>query len=356
MQFREDCKTSAELLRRAIPLMVEREIPSTPNNYALWYAHVTEDYPELSDCLLEYFPAPGSYDAAKSDALFFEHFIKHKLPETSEAQASVAALLAQLFGVVNKTADGTQEYGDSLQKAMATLQSSSDQEEIHATLSQVLEQTQVAENLNREFQSELSQARQEVEALKEALEASRKDALIDELTQIDNRRAFDQTIEQSLRNSPDATVLLLLDLDHFKRCNDTYGHVMGDKVLECMGQLLARARNDKVHVARYGGEEFAVIVNDSLDAAVALAEHIRTKVSNIRITQAGGANTLDTLSVSVGVARAKPGENARSLKERADAALYQAKGDGRNCVCIFNETVVCAAAAADIKSHDTSYR
>ncbi len=334
MQFREDFKRSAEYLRQAVPLMVEREIPPTPNNYALWYAHVTDKYPTLSDHLLEGFPGAGSYDSAKSDALFFEYFIKHELPKNSEAQASVAALLAQLIGVVSKTADGTQEYGDSLQKAMATLQSSSDQEEIQSTLTQVLEQTQAAESLNREFQTELSQAKQEVEALKEALQASQKDALIDELTQIDNRRAFDQAIDQSLKNTPESTVLLLLDLDHFKRCNDTYGHVMGDKVLECMGQLLGKVRSDNVSVARYGGEEFAVIVNGSLDDATALAEQVRVKVSNIRITQSGGSNTLDTLSISVGVAKAGASETAAALKERADNALYQAKETGRNRVCV----------------------
>jgi len=194
-----------------------------------------------------------------------------------------------------------------------------------------LAQTEDVENLNRSFQSELSQAKQEVEALKSALEASRQDALIDELTQIGNRRAFDQAIESALSDNKGGTHLLLMDLDHFKQCNDTYGHVMGDRVLERMGAILKAAASANVQVMRYGGEEFAAIVSGAQSEALEVAEGIRRKVGGIRITQVGSS---DTLSISVGLASARKAEEASQLKVRADEALYQAKDTGRNRVCV----------------------
>ena len=334
MQFRQDYKTSAGILREAVPLMVEREIPPTPNNYALWYPHAADKDAIFSKELLASFPNAGSYSEDKSEHLFFEHFVKQYLPQSEESQNAVASLLTQLFSVVSKTASGTHEYGDSLKAAMATLESSSDEAEIQETLSQLLDQTHVVEDLNLTFQAELSQAKQEVQALKAALQTSQENALIDELTKIGNRRSFDQNLEKSLANTAAPTALLLLDLDHFKLCNDTYGHVMGDKVLECVGQLLKKVEGNKVRPARYGGEEFAIVVDGTLEEAEVLAELIRAKVQSIRITNVGSTETLNALSISIGAALAEPGEDSKSLITRADEGLYRAKENGRNRVCV----------------------
>lgn len=334
MQFKENTKTSADYLRKAIPLMVGKKIPPTPNNYALWYAHVTTDHEALSESLLAAFPTPESYSHEKSERLFFEHFIKHHLPESESTQTSVIALLSQLLGVVNKNANNTHDYGDALKDAMITIQSSNDQNEVNTALTLLLNQTQEMEGKSREFQTDLLQARQEVEALKHALEASKKDALVDELTQIANRRAFDQTITPALANPLQTPILLLLDLDHFKHCNDTYGHVMGDKVLQQMGKILSEFCKDTIHVSRYGGEEFAVIIDDTIDNAIAIAESIRDKVSRFRIKQNDSSATPGSITVSIGVAQARVHEDVKALKERADSALYRAKENGRNQVCV----------------------
>ncbi len=334
MQFRQNCETSAGILRQAVPMMVEREIPPTPNNYALWYAHIAADNQDLSRELLSAFPNNESYSDDKSDQLFFEHFVKRHLPKNEEAQTAVSNLLSQLFTVVSKTALGTHEFGDSVQEAIATLEGSTDQAEIQETLSGLLDKTHAVEDLNREFQSELNQAKQEVHALRQALVDSEKNALIDELTQIGNRRAFDQDLDSALEDTEKPTSLLLLDLDHFKQCNDTYGHVMGDKVLECVGQLLSKLQSEHVSAARYGGEEFALIVRASASDAAKLGELVRAKVESIRITNVGSDEVLNTLSVSVGVAERLQEEDAKALKIRADGALYEAKDTGRNRVCI----------------------
>jgi len=324
-------------------MMVEREIPPTPNNYALWYAHVAAQDPGFSGELLATFPNATSYSDEKSESLYFEHFVRDYLPQNQEAQTAVAGLLSKLFGVVNRAANGTHDYGDILKEAMATLETSKDEEEINNTLSHLLDKTHAVEDLNREFQSELNQAKQEVEALKAALQDSQKNALIDELTKIGNRRAFDQTIEKQLADSRTSTVLMLMDLDHFKHCNDTYGHVMGDRVLECIGQMLGKLEGPDIRVARYGGEEFALIFTGDQSEAETLAELIRAKVESVRIKNVGATQSLITLSVSIGLAAARGGEMPEELTARADGALYQAKKSGRNRVCVARSEEVYSA-------------
>lgn len=335
MKFTEDAKLSAQYLRKAIPLMVERHIPPTPYNYALWYAHVKEESPELSEKLLQAFPNKGSYDREKSENLFYDFFVKEYLPQSPEAQDALAGLLSHLFGAVNKIEGGAREYSDNLQLAATTLDAADDQEEIQQVLSKLLEDTATVESASRAFQSELDQARAEIETLREELKSTQQQARIDELTQISNRRAFDQAMRQSLDDTAKATCLILLDLDHFKKCNDTYGHVMGDKVLERMGQILTGFEQDGVMPARYGGEEFAIVFDGQRSRAQELAEMIRQKVATIRITQKGSGKVIDAISVSIGIAEAVADETPKSLKVRADEALYTAKANGR-------DQVVCA--------------
>ncbi len=340
MKFSESAKDSAIYLRKAIPLMVERDIPPTPYNYSLWYVHAKQDNPELSRELLEQFPAKGSYDYKKSEALFFDYFIKHHLPKDPGAQNALAGLLTQLFGAVNQIEDGTRDYGDSLQNSMSLLDNTSDQQEIQSILAKLLEDTSAVEDASKAFTGELEKAKAEIEELKAQLHVSRKDALLDQLTKIGNRRAFDQAINDALANLESPTCLILLDLDHFKQCNDTYGHVMGDKVLERVGQILKGKQAEGVLPMRYGGEEFAVIFDGDEAQAVELAEEIRLAVSGTRIQQKETGKPIGSITVSIGIARAEAGEDAKTLKIRADEALYEAKGQGRNRVICGSASII----------------
>ncbi|NIB39097.1 GGDEF domain-containing protein [Pseudomaricurvus alkylphenolicus] len=333
MKFLEGSQDSAQILRKAIPMMVERDIPPTPQNYSLWYAHAGNKHPELSKRLLEQFPEKGSYNGDKSEALFFDYFIKQHLPRSEKAQNALASLLSQLFGAVNQIEDGTRDYGDALQSSLAQLDGTSDQQEIQAILSQILEDTSAVQSASQAFQGELETAKAEIEELKEKLKVSREDALVDSLTKIGNRRAFDQAMSQALTQTDTPTCLLLLDLDHFKNINDTYGHVMGDLVLERMGRILKAQQRPGVQPMRYGGEEFAIIFTGQQQDAAELADTVRKQVANtISIKQNDTGKQMGAVTVSIGIAQAGVAEDPGALKERADQALYQAKENGRNRV------------------------
>ncbi|HVL66837.1 MAG TPA: diguanylate cyclase [Vicinamibacterales bacterium] len=182
--------------------------------------------------------------------------------------------------------------------------------------------------LVRERTAQLEEANRRLEAL------SYRDAL----TGVANRRAFDQALDAEWRRGLRARrplSVLLVDIDHFKRFNDTYGHPAGDRSL---GQVAA-ALAGVIHrpgdtVARYGGEEFGVLLPETdPEGAAAVGDRMREAVEALRLAHAGGVGGLVT--ISAGVATVVPSEDGapEALVAAADAALYDAKRGGRNRVC-----------------------
>lgn len=160
---------------------------------------------------------------------------------------------------------------------------------------------------------------------------------IDSLSGLANRRAFDERLEAEWRSASTQArpiALLMIDVDHFKAFNDTYGHIEGDACLRTVGAALAAVAAERgALVARYGGEEFAVLLRDiGNDAAVALGECLRGAVHGLDLPHVASPSGRVTISIGVAAFVPSPGEGAGTLLAAADAALYGAKHRGRNLV------------------------
>lgn len=178
------------------------------------------------------------------------------------------------------------------------------------------------------------------ERLTRANEQLRRHARTDALTGLDNRRGFDEELRRRLplmRDSGRPLALLLIDVDHFKRFNDTHGHQAGDRCLQDLAELLqTNIAGVDAAAARYGGEEFAVLLQGpEAYQATAFAETLRKHVSQLRVPTEDGQGA--GLTVSIGVAHATPHEGELSLVAAADRRLYQAKANGRDKVCDSDE-------------------
>lgn len=173
-------------------------------------------------------------------------------------------------------------------------------------------------------------------------------SLKDPLTGLANRRHFRSVQERAIdvvARSGEPALLLMLDIDHFKKINDTYGHLAGDKVLQAIAITLAKCLRPMDTVARYGGEEFAVILPSCHTAFGALiAERIRATVEAMQIQISAGA----TIGVTVSIGGAYAPEWVRSTAalwtERADVQLYRAKADGRNRVFLDHQQEIFVTA------------
>ena len=163
-------------------------------------------------------------------------------------------------------------------------------------------------------------------------------SLKDPLTGLANRRHFRAVLEREIdrvTRSGEAALLLMLDIDHFKKVNDTHGHVMGDRVLQAVGQVFKScvASGSATSVARYGGEEFAILMPASTpDDCLKQAELVRLRTQALKIRDRRTQTVVLTVTLSAGLAWHQAGDDARSLTARADAALYRSKQEGRNRV------------------------
>jgi diguanylate cyclase len=191
------------------------------------------------------------------------------------------------------------------------------------------------------LQQQVAASRGEIDKLRSDLERTREESLLCPLSKVLNRKGFDHRLH-ALLNGPATSAasggacLVMIDIDHFKKVNDTHGHLVGDRVLEAMGEVLRTAVTDPgAATARYGGEEFAILLpGQSVARAVELAEAVREGVKRIRVRQRGTEKIVLTVTVSAGVSGAQPGEEATALIARADAALYRGKNAGRDRVVV----------------------
>lgn len=186
-----------------------------------------------------------------------------------------------------------------------------------------------------------------VSGLKESLESERDEterlrklAITDWLTDLHNhshsRRCLGAALERAQREDSDLCVIMA-DLDHFKRINDTYGHLIGDDVLRIAAARMVAGARSHDRVARYGGEEFLFILQHTdLDEGVEVAERVRNRLNSDAIHC--GETALD-VTLSLGLAQARSSDSVDDLIERADAALYAAKAAGRDCVRTERHTV-----------------
>ena len=170
----------------------------------------------------------------------------------------------------------------------------------------------------------------------------------DALTGLANRRAFDRRIAETWKQSLDQGLVLaviLIDIDHFKRLNDTFGHLYGDKVLRRVGRLLQESLRKKADfAARFGGEEFVILLpGTALHNALAVAERLRNlvEVAGLPALENGASmGNIHAATVSCGVSAGSPlqFESLQAFLDSADRALYRAKALGRNCICTMPET------------------
>lgn len=160
-------------------------------------------------------------------------------------------------------------------------------------------------------------------------------AFQDELTQLLNRRAIHEIVRKSLNLKQNrGLAILIIDIDHFKHFNDTYGHALGDKVLVNVAQSLKRASRDYDRIARWGGEEFVILTRESQPSnLLAYAEKLRETVASAPVCEEGSTTPI-FVTISIGITQSNIEESFDVALERADKALYRSKEKGRNCCTI----------------------
>ena len=323
-------------LRRAQALLANHRIPPSPINYRLGYEAVSGHHAQLQadfDRLVAARPQP---DLEALWALYRKWFLQDDTSlETlrQELKRVLSDAQAHFQGCDAGFAEYTDNLGNFAQKLDGSQLSAA---ALAGEVQRIVEETREFESVQREAHSKMGELMQEVEVLRSELNHAKEEALTDGLTQIANRKAFERSLEQSVARAGSTHCplsLIMIDVDHFKKFNDTYGHPVGDKVLRFVAAAIKNALDGQGLIARYGGEEFVALIPDVNEQQVErIAEDVLKAVSSGDLRDRKANRTYGRITVSIGVSRYEASDDARTLVERADTALYQAKQAGRNCV------------------------
>ena len=334
MRYKETKEKSAELLRQVLALMAQHDAAFNPVSYTIWYefaaginsrlTHAIEaallTEPRLGDATLGriYQSCVADVDPATI------HRISGEFQKMMAGMAISALRTGAQAGVFGQQLRG-------LSAALIRNDPAAMTPVVMATLAGTLQMT----NSTQALEQQIVVSRRDSEVLQVDLIRARDEAVLDPLTRLLNRKGFDQQMESMLLEplAPgEAHCLIMFDIDHFKLVNDTHGHVMGDRVIQSLGEVLRSCVIGKAYsMARYGGEEFACLLpHSSLDESMKLAEAVRQMTKAMKIRDRRTQQVVLTVSLSGGVAAMQPGDDAHALIERADVALYKSKQAGRD--------------------------
>ena len=330
-----EIERSFATLKQTIPLLIKHKVSAVPLNYALWYTYVANDSNQLNAALDQHIQQNLPWTEAKSKELYRQYVADGEEVSAWQLRQSMEAMLIELSQSLLDTHSETNQFKSIIDNTADNLARVEKEgfsvEEVMALVRSLVQETQNIRRSTISFNSALADAQREISKLREQLEQSQHEALYDALTGLCNRRFFDEELAaHALRPN---LYLLLVDLDHFKKVNDDYGHVMGDLILKATAKKLQSVCRDGAQAFRFGGEEFAVIVPDSnFNKARSMAESMRKAIEKIAVKDKRSGETLGDISVSIGMAEMTKGMNPLALIELADKQLYEAKRLGRNRV------------------------
>jgi diguanylate cyclase len=335
MHYFHSREESAEILRRALHLMAPHQAAFHPLTYAIWYEHAADLNPGLSRDL-EKFTLPDSR-VSESDVarLYALHIAARDVEAFERAQNQLRSLLEDTASGSASTQNATARFAHALERVHRKLEEPVDAAALKGMVAELLSQTQAMQSAALQFSEKLAANRTEVMGVVDRLERAQTEPLRDPLTGLSNRHGLQRAVDARVAttSSLEGVALLAVDVDHFKKINDSHGHVIGDKVLLKIAEILRTHIKSEDIAARLGGDEFAVVLPaTSLPEAVALAEKIRTAVSRMLISRSDGSEFAGQVSLSIGLAIGEENDTLESLRHRADTALYKAKGAGRNKV------------------------
>jgi diguanylate cyclase len=325
------------LAKTALALMGECAVPATPDNFELFYAYASGENPSVAPVMSALIASRKPFTAELLQDLRLRCLSSARAARVMETLGSgMSDVIQDVLGKLDVAATQAGRYSDALSHASGQLATDHSPDDLRQLVTGLISATRAMEERSRLLESELAKSSNQVSELRTKLDDVRKESLTDPLTGIPNRKAFDDAAEMArmaAAEAGEAVSLLLCDIDHFKKFNDSWGHQTGDQVLKLVASCLTENVKGRDTAARYGGEEFAVLLRGtSLEAAASIADQIRLGVQGKKLVKKSTGDILGTITISIGVAQFAADEAVETVIRRADACLYGAKHHGRNQV------------------------
>jgi diguanylate cyclase len=326
------------LARAAIEAMETGRVWPTPLNFELWLHFVTAPDSPLARAIDDLLKNGETITEAVAEGLAAEFLPKAKLnEEIRDAGDRLNQQLEHIAAAIKMAQKSTDAYGKALAGASDELSSPEMETDDMVRLVQSLAgATKKVQRENASLERRLQASTNEVSRLRQHLEQVRREAMTDALTALANRKALDDSLAR-LCAEADATgmamAMAIVDIDHFKRFNDTWGHQTGDQVIRYVASVMARLGEAPRLAARFGGEEFAVLFpHEHMGDIARQLDQIRDEIGSRTLKRRSTNEDLGAVTVSIGIAQYDRGEGPAAFIERADAALYTSKRAGRDRV------------------------
>nr|WP_321361274.1 GGDEF domain-containing protein [uncultured Hyphomonas sp.] len=332
-----DLKQIFRNAQRAFDLIQKHRTPPDPNTYAVWYAYVEAADPRVIARVDQAVAANGTLTPYDISAIFREFLTEEN---SASARHSIGMAIEkeidEVMKIIEQGVQSSDDFGASLDKANEALPGAVSGDHLTTLVSTLMEDNKRMAETTRELNQGLVESQKQIATLNQELEEVQTQCMRDPLTAIANRRAFDERLEREVSaaaESGEKLCLALADIDHFKNVNDTYGHQVGDAVLQQFAAVVTQNIKGQDMVARYGGEEFAIILPETdLFSAYNLLVKIKYNFKSSETPVEGTLKTIRDVTASFGLVRFEPGMTPRDMVEQADNFLYEAKHAGRDRV------------------------
>ena len=342
MRKEDGVNESAETLRIALPLMTRYKVPTTPENYSIWFHYVIGDRPGLNDFIDNLLEQKTPFTQDVNEHIYQQFLSDQHLQQAEQVSKTLVSALAETTAALRHTGSEADHYHSvlsSFDKSCGSAQSLTD---VFELLNTVLKETQSMQQSMKRLQQDFLVKSDDMDKLRKELDQVRKQASTDALTGLYNRTTFFDSLEAvDAESNPlsNPYSVAMIDIDHFKRVNDTFGHLYGDEVLIHFARLMERSFRYTDDLFRFGGEEFVVLLSTPEAAQTGgVLERFRQRVEAYEFPGVG------RVTVSIGFVTSQTGILPTTLIDCADRALYVAKESGRNRVVNYADISVQAAA------------
>jgi diguanylate cyclase len=312
--------------------LFEHKIAPSPANYSVIYLYSSKRNREITELIDQKLKNNDTLDPEFMDQLFY-NFVSSSKNIEKVILAPFEKILSKSLATIESQVANEALTQLNLKKVDNVLAQSDDNKSLKQVVKFLVTTIDKSKQQHQSLRNDLTKTSREVQQLKVKLEESRNEALLDVLTGLWNRRGCEEKLKNVGLDSSHAS--LAIDIDHFKKVNDQFGHFIGDNVIKRVAKSIKECIDKKDIAVRYGGEEFVVVMLNKTKTEVRdVAEKIRLTINQLKLVQRESNTTLPPISVSIGITQVANDSNWLSVFQRADIALYQAKNSGRNR-CIF---------------------
>lgn len=322
MKYHDSYPEAESKSKEAMDFLGEHNLAYNPVHYAVAYQHISDTNPKLSITLNEILEksSPDPYEME----ILFDNYITENKPNSDKSIENLTNCIEQLEDINGESGTAVNQLDESIE---------SQQKKDSPALQNIIKAARAVRIAQEKVNKQLAEAREQSNALKQELQDAQEQAVTDSLTSLKNRTGMKNYLAEMEAPEFKDFSIAIADIDHFKKFNDDFGHLVGDLILKRLGRLLKEELPIPCEGFRFGGEEFVILMPQcNKERAMDIAESLRVGVSKLRFKSAKTKERLPKMTISLGVTGWQPDDELENVLMRADQALYEAKNSGRNKV------------------------